>query len=268
MIDPVILILPDLHAREDRFYAEAVSEAVAKNIEIVCLGDYLDPYDEPDEFPGLRENGIWVPLWQLLELKRSRPHMTHLLLGNHDCSYLYDRNICPVRYNEECADFSHEIFIENASQFSLFYDTTIAGKRFLISHAGVTRGWLYETGKESLDELLRWLRYSYMEFCLDNQKTLIWKYLAHIGAERGGKDKAGSIIWADFWEHVDKFNDLHDPGIIQIVGHTQLNFHPASIGTRLYCLDCREPFYIDAYGIIRSWKTDESIMEKYDIFNH
>ena len=261
MIDPVILILPDIHGRD--FYKEAVREAVSRNIEIVCLGDYLDPYDEP--YPTLRESGIWAPLSEFLELKGSRPHMTHLLLGNHDCSYLYDRSICPVRFDEECADFFHMLFTNNASQFSLFHDTTIAGRRFLISHAGVTRGWLYETGKESLDELLEWLRYGYMEFCLDPKKAMIWRYLAHRGEERGGWDKAGSIIWADFWEHVDKFNDFHDPALTQIVGHTQLNYHPVSIGTRLYCLDCREPFYIDSEGVIRSWKTDESIMHKYDI---
>ena len=55
MIDPVILILPDIHGRD--FYKEAVREAVSRNIEIVCLGDYLDPYDEP--YPTLRESGIW-----------------------------------------------------------------------------------------------------------------------------------------------------------------------------------------------------------------
>ena len=74
----------------------------------------------------------------------------------------------------------------------------------------MTRGWLYETRKASLDELLQWLRYCYMEFCLDPKKALIWRYLAHRGEERGGWDKAGSIIWADFWEHVDKFNDLQE----------------------------------------------------------
>ena len=262
MKNPAILILPDIHGRD--FYRDAIQDAVSCNIEIVCLGDYLDPYSGD----SLHENGVLRPLNELLELKRSRPHMTHLLLGNHDCSYLYDRNVCPVRYDSMNAALYHEIFSNNASQFSLFHDTTIAGRRFLMSHAGVTRGWLYETGKKSLDELLEWLRYGYMEFCIDPKKDIIWRHLSHRGEERGGWDKAGSIIWADFWEHVDKFNDLHDPDLTQIVGHTQLNYHPASIGTRLYCLDCREPFFIDAEGTIRSWKTGENIMDKYNILNH
>ena len=103
-----------------------------------------------------------------------------------------------------------------------------------------------------------------MEFCLDRKKTEIWEYLSYVGEERGGRDQGGSIIWADFFEHMDKSNWL-DENIIQIVGHTQLNYHPASIGSRLYCLDCREPFYIDSEGAIRSWQTDQDIMTKYNI---
>ena len=64
---------------------------------------------------------------------------------------------------------------------------------------------------------------------------------------------------------MDKSNWLDDENLIQVVGHTQLNYHPASVGARLYCLDCREPFYIDSEGVIRSWQTDDDIMTKYNI---
>ena len=42
MNNPKILILPDIHGRA--FYQKALYEAVDKGAEIVCLGDYLDPY--------------------------------------------------------------------------------------------------------------------------------------------------------------------------------------------------------------------------------
>ena len=42
MINPKILILPDIHGR--KFYCKALCEAVDKGAGIVCLGDYLDPY--------------------------------------------------------------------------------------------------------------------------------------------------------------------------------------------------------------------------------
>ena len=95
MNNPVILIIPDIHGRD--FYKEAIREAVDKNIEIVCLGDYLDPYF----CDVLHEEGVFAPLSELVELKKSRPHMTHLLLGNHDCSYFYSRRVCPSRYDHE-----------------------------------------------------------------------------------------------------------------------------------------------------------------------
>ena len=48
MINPKILILPDIHGRT--FYQKALCEAVDKGAEIVCLGDYLDPQN--DRFGG------------------------------------------------------------------------------------------------------------------------------------------------------------------------------------------------------------------------
>ena len=42
MINPKILILPDIHGRT--FYKKALWEAVDEGAEIVCLGNYLDPY--------------------------------------------------------------------------------------------------------------------------------------------------------------------------------------------------------------------------------
>lgn len=42
MNNPVVLVLPDIHGRD--FYKDALKEAVDSGIDIVCLGDYLDPY--------------------------------------------------------------------------------------------------------------------------------------------------------------------------------------------------------------------------------
>lgn len=259
MENPVVLIIPDIHGRN--FYKNAISEAVESNIEIVCLGDYLDPYFGDE----IHEEGVFAPLRELVQLKKSRPHMTHLLLGNHDCSYFYSSRLCPSRYDRENALWYHGFFRSNAQLFSLFYDTTVAGKRFLLSHAGITKRWLSAVGKGNLDQTLQWLRIGLMEFCLDRKMTEIWEYLSHVGEERGGRDQGGSIIWADFFEHADKKNWIDDDNIIQIVGHTQLNSHPARIDNRLYCLDCRSPFYVDNKGVIRSWGTDENIMFKYNI---
>ena len=63
MINPKILILPCISGR--KFYCKALCEAVDKGAEIVCLGDYLDPYpgDELHEkgvfAMGLCDSDIW-----------------------------------------------------------------------------------------------------------------------------------------------------------------------------------------------------------------
>ena len=56
MNNPVVLVLPDIHGRD--FYRSALREAVEENIEVVCLGDYLDPYFGD----VLHENWVFVPL--------------------------------------------------------------------------------------------------------------------------------------------------------------------------------------------------------------
>lgn len=59
LINPQILILPDIHGRD--FYKDALKEAVELGVGIVCIGDYLDPY--PCE--ELHEGGVSRPLREL-----------------------------------------------------------------------------------------------------------------------------------------------------------------------------------------------------------
>ena len=262
MINPQILVLPDIHGRH--FYKDALKESVESGIDIVCLGDYLDPYPYEEE---LHEGGVSGPLKELIALKQERPHKIHLLIGNHDSSYMFYPSICRARYDILNGLIYTGIFQKNALSFDLFFDTSIAGKRFLFSHAGITKIWMNEVGRrlglstDDLDAFLDELNYMFKEFCLSNDKCSIWYYLSHIAEERGGQKLAGSMIWADFFEHTDRKNWLSNHDIIQIVGHTQLRFNPVRVDNRLFCLDCRESFYIDSEGIIRSYNNDKSIMD-------
>ena len=169
--------------------------------------------------------------------------------------------MCRSRYDILNGPIYTGLFQKNALSFDLFFDMNIAGKRFLFSHAGITNRWLSAVGKGDLDITLKWLKTSLMEFCLNRTKNEIWDYLSHIGEDRGGKEMSGSIIWADFFEHTDPKNQLSDSDVIQIVGHTQLNYNPVRVDDRLFCLDCREPFYIDRDGIVRYYHNDKSIMD-------
>jgi len=107
MINPKILILPDIHGR--KFYCKALCEAVDKGAEIVCLGDYLDPYPGDD----LHEKGVFAPLKELVEVKKQYPDRVHLLIGNHDSSYMLNRHLCEHRYDYKQAPFYQKFFREN-----------------------------------------------------------------------------------------------------------------------------------------------------------
>jgi hypothetical protein len=265
MLNPRILIIPDIHGRD--FYTDALKKAVELGIDIVCLGDYLDPYP----YDELHKDGVSKPLKELLAIKKEHPHKVHLLIGNHDSSYMFHPSMCMARYDKLNGQIYTKLFKNNALSFDLFFDTNISGKRYLFSHAGITKMWMTEIARrlnldvDDLDAFLEKLNYKFKEFCISNEKCSIWSYLSYIGEERGGQHLSGSMLWADFFEHVDKRNHLLDADVIQVVGHTQLNYHPVSIDTRLFCLDCREPFYVDGDGVIRSWQTDENIMTKYNI---
>jgi hypothetical protein len=67
------------------------------------------------------------------------------------------------------------------------------------------------------------------------------------------------MIWADLDEYVSErsfpWND-----VIQIFGHSQQELYPVRIGDQAYCLDCRQPFYIDNVGILKSYYADEIVL--------
>ena len=93
----------------------------------------------------------------------------------------------------------------------------------------------------------------------DVHNDALLRILAQIGYGRGGRYLDGSMIWADLDEYVNERSFQWDD-VIQIFGHTQQNRHPARIGELAYCLDCRQPFYIDGEGVLRSYYwSDEQI---------
>lgn len=261
MKNPVLLIIPDIHGRD--FYKSAVDEAIKDNVDIICLGDYLDPYP----YDELHEGGVSKPLKELVALKKKYPHKIHLLIGNHDSSYMFHPSMCRARYDMFNGPKYQKYFQNNATSFDLFYRTDIAGKKFLFSHAGITRQWMSAVcdkiglQTDDLDGFLHELNMRFKEFCLNNEKNSIWSLLSHVGIERGGKEDSGSMIWADFFEHTDQRNWLSDTDIVQVVGHTQLKYNPVRVDDRLFCLDCRTPFYIDSEGAIRNYHNDQSIMD-------
>ena len=255
-----ILIIPDVHGRS--FWRTAVDKALKSDIipEIVFLGDYVDPYPLEGISPGEAING----LFEILSIKKKNPDKVHLLLGNHDMGYL-DSYINTCRRDEEHEALLHRLFSVNLPLFDLAWETRVSGKRFLFTHAGVNRRWLL--GNEFFFEGKEDITASFLNGALhsNSQQSSRYEELLSILSDasflRGGSTTYGSVIWADVAEFLIDDNCLKDT--IQVFGHTQQLEAPLCLGEKgnpnTYCLDCREPFILDAEGNIRHYSTGEIV---------
>ena len=93
----MITIIPDIHGRV--FWKKAVDSA-SKDDTIVFLGDNLDMY--------------WV---DSIDFQKSNPERVVLLLGNHDCEYMYSRNVCDCRSDRKNYDIIQSLFRDNWKLF-------------------------------------------------------------------------------------------------------------------------------------------------------
>lgn len=234
--DIKLIIIPDIHGRN--FWKDAIGDS--KDATIVFLGDYLDPYG----FEGITNTEAWNNFMEIVDFKRANPERVHLLLGNHDCGYL-DRRINECRRDWSNAGRIRRFLLEELNLFDLAYETTVSGKRYLFSHAGVTRAW-HENHFGAFDTIGAELYNSMLHGCGHNR---LMEALADISSWRGGDCSFGSMVWADIHEHGEE--GAETPGIIQIVGHTMLNEGPVMVGNGdVFSLDCRRTFALTCEGDI------------------
>ena len=227
------LIIPDVHGRI--FWKDAINKFPINEypeINIVFLGDYLDPYDN---YPGYLEGEGWSRrhtidnFKEIIELAKS-DNRVHLLFGNHDMHYWFDARyksrVDIKNYNE-----IKDLFLKNFTLFNVAFEETINDQKYLYTHAGVTSFWLdhlHFVGKKVIkqvsDEQLAFCKMlSKMTPTADelNQMKTNFQGQANlwmVGYERGGYYDHGSCIWADLIEWASEYADI--PGIYQIFGHT------------------------------------------------
>ena len=224
-----ILLIPDVHLR--KFWRQCISDNISKVDKVVFLGDYFDPYNEPDleEDPILMINNI-------IDLKKNEPDKYTLLIGNHDCHYIWDEYPQSTRFSVMNYKNYHNTFLDNLELFNIAFvqDNTI------FSHAGITDKWKDLCFPElSTLELGKKLALTKL-----NDNCVEFGYLAAISFYRGGWSKAGSCEWADIREHYN-YNDLtpikYD--CFQIFGHTKIK--EPIIEDTWACLDCKKGFIVD-----------------------
>ena len=71
--------------------------------------------------------------------------------------------------------------------------------------------------------------------------------LCDVSFLRWGRDRAGSMVWADVEEF--EWNEAKLPSVIQVFGHTLQGNGPRVIDNAVYCLDCKRAFVLNI-GIV------------------
>ena len=219
-----ILIVPDVHGRN--FWLPALDYQG----EIIFLGDYTDPY--PQE--GITEEDAYQGMLKIIEFKQQNPERVTLLIGNHEMHY----------YNDDfpAGRFSKEYYPK--------YNAILTGERtkglfqickrvdnYLFIHAGLMKGW-YDRHYKDLEPLG-----STLEEQLNNA-FFAKMYIFHEAAWkfRGGLDETGSPLWTDYREFLEE-KEHFPPGVIQIIGHTQI-LEPDPIIKENFCLLDNRQLYV------------------------
>ena len=244
------LIIPDVHGRI--FWREPVNKILTETeTNIIFLGDYLDPYAyEWDD--GEDENRIAIDRFkEIIQLKKDNPDRITLLLGNHDAGYAISTDICTTRRDYMNAGEIEKLFRDNHDLFQIAEETTLNGKRFIFSHAGIFKVWCHRAFGKLADS---------KDFNPVNALNNAWltgdeRIMMKLGIYdfyRGyGGAKYGSPVWADIcaWGKTGE----EDTYGYNIVGHTQLNKRPIIMPV-IADLDCRRAFYINDKGEIKEYE--------------
>jgi hypothetical protein len=144
---------------------------------------------------------------QWLRRSLKDPNRTHLL-GNHDVAYLlsqHEQAWCPGWTPVKQQVFDEEMAGIGIGSFRIACQVG----PWLLSHAGIDGEHLDAMGPLGL---LGQLEREFASACSGNRSWLFDK-----GPERGGVDRAGGLLWADWYEFAPT------SGFNQIVGHTVAN---------------------------------------------
>lgn len=244
-----VLVIPDVHGRE--FWREPVMKVLNEtDARVIFLGDYLDPYPHEFDHNNYKETAIGI-FNNIIDLKKEFGNRIVLLLGNHDCGYRFDLDICDCRTDYKNFERIKNIFMENKDLFMLAHEETINDRHFIFSHAGIHKGYVdfaFSDEKDSINES-NVVNYFNNAYLTDDQKVIgsLSMYDEYRGW--GGYDY-GSLVWADVrsWE---KENDGYG---YNVFGHTQLQHGCGGFITENYALlDSAEAFIINDLGEIKKF---------------
>lgn len=251
-----ILIVPDVHGRD--FWKDVEEH---KDSKIIFLGDYLSPYD----IEGISNERAIEVFKEIIKFKKENMDRVTLLVGNHDLSYIVGRKICSCRVDDKNYDEIRKLFWDNTKLFQMTLGLEAYGKKFLFSHAGYTKNWVTKGAKElfmtdNLDMVLN--DWDYLNRSYKSHSEILHRNIKQISQYRGGWDLYGSVVWADIKEHLDAWTSgaQLETDWIQVFGHSWCKqaVH-GKCEYEWYMLDCREVFYIDEDGTIKSLVSNKPV---------
>ena len=136
------IIIGDEHCR-GKF--KTIYEQVYRNLDIryiVCVGDYLDPYDPI----SLEQRMSFFNSIVKIAAQDSR---VKLLLGNHDMHYLLPTGDKSRRDSFNAVSIK-KAFFDNLNLFQIALELD---KDTVVSHAGISPAWLKKHNYHSIDEI-------------------------------------------------------------------------------------------------------------------
>lgn len=215
------LIVPDVHGRD--FWRKPVDDFLKGNKgNVIFLGDYVDPYSE--EFPDGVDCGeiAFETLEDIIELKKGNEDRVTLLLGNHDCGYIYGRDVCDCRTDRKRFYKIKSLFISNIGEFKMAEEMYIEGERYIFSHSAITRKYIeYIFGEVESENLVKTLNEKFSENDIGLINTLGW-----VDSYRcQWSNIAPSFLWTDVRYVIDRISDGKCTDLFDgfnIFGHTRL----------------------------------------------
>lgn len=237
-----ILIVPDVHGRD--FWRIPCLVHHDEFDKIIFLGDYLDHY--PGE--STKQHDIDT-LRHIILFKKTYLDKVILLIGNHDCPYIWPDTYGKALGNYWCRHDDtnhneiHDIFIENLDLFQIAWDCPYKDTKVLFTHAGVNQGFKDICGLDAEQ-----INTFFLKEKSGNVPNVVG--LTSCSFYRGGYAQWGSPVWADIREH---FNEpITD--VYQIFGHTYAedviqysNFIMTDIGKTCWTFDTEGEFKVEKY---------------------
>ena len=240
------IIIPDVHGRT--FWKEATERFPGERF--VFLGDYLDPYDFDAIYYKITHESTIENFREIIAFKKDHPDMVTLLLGNHDCEYMYGKDVCNCRCDHRNFARIQELFRENKGLFKLADEAFLGGKHFVFVHAGIQIGWMEKHIEGwTVDNLVQKLNdLNRQALSMDHLEcTSFAAALSEADKERSGEFDYGSPIWADA-EMMNEGYQLSD--IIQIVGHSSIRFYGPAITPNIIYTDCGKALHLGERGAL------------------